>query len=353
MTVLAELPRGLRSIQCDLCFPPVLTINTTADLERTGWTLRSATEPWDVCPSCAVRTLPRDRAPRRDATPVQPDPDRLPNIVIVGATKAGTTSMHTYLGRHPEIAISRDKELRFFQDPDCRSWLGRYQDNFPTGTRYRAESTPFYSKSPCFPGVVDRMADLVPDARIVYLVRDPVERIVAEYVEQLQWGAASRTLDAELADADDPRNWLVASSRYATQLREYLRRFDRDRVIVIDLADLAVDAAAVLNRVFDALDLSHVPLGPDELRRLNTREDKRSFPDWLLRLRRGPLVRAIHRLPERYRRRASEFAQRHLRTPVAAPTLSEATAATLRKVLQPEVDGLRELTGAAYATWSL
>ena len=278
MTVLAELSRGLVSIQCDLCVPPVLTINAPADLRRTGWVLRADGKPYDVCPYCAGRIAPANRTPRRDPSPVTPDPERLPNLVVVGAMKAGTTSMHNYLGLHPEITVSVDKEARFFQDPDMLDWVGIYQRNFAPGTRLRAESTPFYSKSPVFPGVVDRMADLVPDARIIYMVRDPIDRIVAEYVEQMQWGAASRPLDVELSEPEDPTNWLVASSRYATQLALYQERFGKEGVLVVDLTDLGADTAGVMGDVFGFLGLDRLDLGADDFRIFNARDDKGTFP---------------------------------------------------------------------------
>lgn len=353
MTVLAELAGGLVSIQCDLCVPPVLTINTPADLKRTGWVLRSAGAPYDVCPRCAARVAPADRVPRRDAVPVTPDPERLPNVVVVGATKAGTTSMHNYLGLHPEITISVDKEARFFQDPDLLDWVGIYQRNFAPGTRLRAESTPFYSKSPVFPGVVERMADLVPDARIIYLVRDPVDRIVAEYVEQMQWGAASRPLDVELADPDEPTNWLVASSRYATQLALYQERFGKDGVLVVDLADLGADTAGVMGDVFEFLGLDRLDLGADDFRTFNARDDKGTFPGWVHRLRRGPVARGLNKLPPALRERATGAAWRVLKKPVEAPEISPDVLTRLRAHLQPEVDALRAETGASYATWSL
>lgn len=353
MTVLAELSRGLISIQCDLCFPPVLTINTPEDLQRTRWNLRTCGSRWDVCPNCTAHVHPRHREPRRDLEPVEPDPQRLPNVVIIGASKAGTTSMHSYLGLHPDIALSRDKELRFFQDPDHRSWIGRYQGSFTTGTRYRVESTPFYSQSPCYPGVADRMADLIPDARLIYLVRDPIDRLVAEYVEQTQWGVTRRSFDLELEDAADPQHRLVAPSRYATQLRDYLRRFDQNRIKVIDLADLATDPAAVVSDVFTFLGLDDPGLASSDFQRLNTRADKRSFPWWMMALRGGPLVRTMHRLPERPRRAVSQLAHRHLRTAVKSPHLSPQKAAELRAILQPEIDDLRALTGKRFATWSL
>lgn len=353
VSTLAELPNCKVTIQCDLCVPPVLTINTRSELRRTGWLLRSDDQPWDVCSSCAARIAPRHRKPRRDDSPAPPDPDRMPNVVVIGAAKSGTTSMHNYLGLHPDIAVSAHKELRFFQDPDCLDWAGIYQDDFAAGTRFRAEATPFYTKVPCFPGVVDRMADLVPDAHLIYLVRDPVERIVAEYVEQVQWHATSRSIEDELLDAHDLQNWLVSPSRYATQLREFLRRFDPARIKVIDLAELSADPAATLEAVFEFLGADRMSLDAADFHRFNAREEKLSFPGWVLALRRGPVVRTMHRLPEGMRKGASRLAHRRLRTAVETPQISASTLESLRRVLQPEVDELRTMTGCEFRTWSL
>jgi hypothetical protein len=353
MTVLAELSRGLVSIQCDLCVPPVLTINAPADLRRTGWVLRADGKPYDVCPYCAGRIAPANRTPRRDPSPVTPDPERLPNLVVVGAMKAGTTSMHNYLGLHPEITVSVDKEARFFQDPDMLDWVGIYQRNFAPGTRLRAESTPFYSKSPVFPGVVDRMADLVPDARIIYMVRDPIDRIVAEYVEQMQWGAASRPLDVELSEPEDPTNWLVASSRYATQLALYQERFGKEGVLVVDLTDLGADTAGVMGDVFGFLGLDRLDLGADDFRIFNARDDKGTFPEWVHRLRRGPVARGLNKLPAGLRQRVSSTAWRVLKKPVEVPEITPDTLARLRHALEPEMDALRAETGRPYASWSM
>lgn len=353
MTVLARLTDGRVSIQCDLCIPPNLTTNTPAELRRTHWALRELGEQLDACSNCAAHISVRDRRARRDPVPVEPDADRLPTLVIIGAAKAGTTSMLNYLDVHPEVAVSREKEMRFFQDPDYLSWVGLYQEHFPTGTRHRAEASPAYAKSPCNPGVVDRMADLVPDAKILYLVRDPIDRVVAEYVEELQWLAAGGTLDERVADADLLDNSLVASSRYATQLKEYRRRFSPDQIMVVDLADLSADVVGVMGGVFDFLGLERPSMSHEDFGRHNTREDKRMFPDWVMRLRRGPLVRTYHRIPERPRRFISDLAWRRFRAPVERPELGDESRRILEKVLAPEVAELRVLTGQPFATWSL
>jgi len=353
MAVLAELANGQISVQCDICVPPVLTVNTPARLASNGWSLRSRGERLDACLNCSAHVAPRHRVARGDATPVEPDPERMPNVVVVGAMKAGTTSMHNYLDLHPDVAVSTEKEMRFFSDPDCRRWVGAYQEHFPTGTRYRVESSPHYTKHPCIPGVVDRMAELVPDARIVYLVRDPVDRVVAEYVEQVQWRATHRTLEEELADPTDPENALVASSRYATQLEEILRRYPAEQVLVVDLADLGADVVGTMARVFGFLDLPVPHASADDYGRFNTREEKHQVPGWLLALRRGPVLRAFRRLPAGPRQFLTHRMWRRESNLVERPRLLPETEAALRAALQPEVDRLRALTGQEFATWSL
>jgi len=115
----------------------------------------------------------------------------LPNLVVVGAMKCGTTALHGFLDRHPEIAMSDPKELNFFFGPaagsgDDAPWaegnrhrgVGWYRHQFPVAAPVRGESSPGYT-SPSEPHVAARMAALIPGARLVYLVRDPVERAVS------------------------------------------------------------------------------------------------------------------------------------------------------------------------------
>lgn len=101
----------------------------------------------------------------------------LPNLVVIGGMKCGTSSLHYYLSLHPQISMSEPKELSFFAEnwPRGRDW---YEAHFPEDLPIRGESSPNYMKHPAFPGVPERMVSLVPDAKLVYLVRDPIARIV-------------------------------------------------------------------------------------------------------------------------------------------------------------------------------
>ncbi len=257
--------------------------------------------------------------------------------------------MHAYLDRHPEVCGSSEKELRFFADPNGLGWVGRYEAYFAPGTRYRLESSPVYTKAPTIPGVARRMADLVPRARLIYLVRDPIERVLADYAEKRHWGATNASLEDELADADDPGNQWVAPSRYASQLQEFLAHFAADQIQVIDQAALAADTPAIVSGVLERLGLEAVDstLG---LERRNTGEAKGSVPPWVHVLRRGPVGRVAQRVPQGPRHAISRALRRQR---VERPVLSDATQARLRDLLKPEVEALRDLTGLGFDAWTV
>lgn len=357
MTVLARFAREGRdelvSLQCDLCVPPVISCSTLPEMRKLGWLMVADGQPLDVCPWCDLSVPRKDRVPRGDAAPVPPDPSVLPNLVVVGAAKAGSTSLHNYLALHPEISMSHDKEMRFFTDPGHLSWVGRYQGYFAAGTAYRGESTPQYTKWPTFPGVVDRMADLVPDARLIYLVRDPIERAVAEYVEEATWGVITEDIETALADVEEQHNRIVAPSRYATQLRELHRRFDPSQVLVVDLADLRDDPAGTMRRIFEFLGLAPIDLDEEALRPRNSYGDKGVHPAWYRALRRPALIRLAHKLPAEQLGRLRSFVFRRVSKPVERPEPGPDALERLRKVLGPEAEDLRALTGQQFAGWSV
>src|SRR5213078_3047078 len=110
-------------------------------------------------------------------------PGALPNLVVIGAQKCGTSGLHYYLSLHPEVSMSRPKELNYFIEE--RNWprgVDWYRRHFDPRARVRGESSPNYTAYPQHEGVPKRMHSLLPDARLIYLVRDPLERIAAHWV---------------------------------------------------------------------------------------------------------------------------------------------------------------------------
>ena len=118
---------------------------------------------------------------RRRALPTRAG--ALPNLIVIGAQKCGTSVLHYYLSLHPEVSMSKPKELNFFIEE--RNWprgVDWYTAHFDAEARVRGEASPNYTAFPQHQGVPERMASVVPDAKLIYMVRDPLERIAAHWV---------------------------------------------------------------------------------------------------------------------------------------------------------------------------
>jgi Sulfotransferase domain len=186
------------------------------------------------------RRLRRRRAERGGA---------LPNLIVVGGLKCGTTSLHHYLNLHPEVAMSRPKELNFFV-AELNWELGPewYASHFERSAPVRGESSPHYTNLPRFAGVAERMRDLLADARVIYMVRDPVDRMLSHYLHNVGGGYESRALDEALSDPDSA---YVARSRYAMQVEPYLAAFGPERVLIISREELGSQRARTVRRTFE------------------------------------------------------------------------------------------------------
>ena len=172
----------------------------------------------------------------------------LPNLVVVGGLKCGTTSLHHYLNLHPEVEMSRPKELNFFVAelnwPLGPEW---YASHFSGRASVRGESSPHYTNRPRFEGVAERMRSVVTDARLVYMVRDPIDRMLSHYLHNVGGGYDDRTLAEAFAD---PESAYVTRSRYFFQLEPYLEEFGPERIEIVGREELKRDRPATMRRVF-------------------------------------------------------------------------------------------------------
>ena len=175
----------------------------------------------------------------------------LPNLVVVGGLKCGTTSLHHYLNLHPEVEMSRPKELNFFVAelnwPLGPEW---YASHFSGRAAVRGESSPHYTNRPRFEGVAERVRSVLGEARLVYMVRDPIDRMLSHYLHNVGGGYDNRTLTDAFAD---PESAYVTRSRYFFQLEPYLEAFGEERIEIVGREELKRDRPATMRRVFDFL----------------------------------------------------------------------------------------------------
>src|SRR5437879_4812348 len=147
--------------------------------------------------------------------------------------KAGTTSLYHYLRPHPEVFMPKTKELDFFVEEMnwSRGWTW-YREQFeaaPAHTKARGEASTAYAKAPRFRGVPVRIAATLPDVRLVYVIRNPIERIRSHYQHRVATGAEVRPLEA--AVLENPI--YVDYSRYAFQIEQFLEHFPREQLLVV------------------------------------------------------------------------------------------------------------------------
>jgi hypothetical protein len=192
-------------------------------------------------------------------------PSSLPALnmfFIIGAMKAGTTSLHEHLASHPELFACPQKEPRFFlnADPkadDVRAYEGLFSAR--AEERWCFESSTGYSKAPTRGGVPRRIHDRFPQSRLVYVLRDPIERIYSEYLHNYAHGREIQSFAQAVAGND----LYLDTSRYYMQISCYLEYFRPDQLCLVILEEFSRDKAATLRRVFEFLEVDPDFLPPN------------------------------------------------------------------------------------------
>jgi hypothetical protein len=205
----------------------------------------------------------------------------LPGFLILGAQKAGTTALYAYLRRHPGVTGPSWKEVSFFDRHWARGerW---YRGNFPLRARTRGaavgEASPSYLFHPLAPR---RAASLVPDAKLVVLLRNPVDRAFSHYQHEVALGRELLSFEQAL-DAEEERmrgevermladeryfshawwNWTyVARGLYAEQLERWYDAYPREQVLVLTTDELGERTAETYARVLEFLGVAQHDLG--------------------------------------------------------------------------------------------
>ena len=181
----------------------------------------------------------------------------LPDFLVIGAQKAGTTALYAYLRSHPDITGPAWKEVSFFDRHWARG-IGWYRGNLPLGVRGRlvGEASPSYVFHPRAP---ERVASVVPQAKLVVLLREPGARAYSHYHHEVSLGREPLSFEDALAAEEmrlsgemerllaDPRYFsrawwdhtYVARGRYAEQLERWISVFPREQLLVLASEDLA------------------------------------------------------------------------------------------------------------------
>jgi hypothetical protein len=217
-----------------------------------------------------------------------------PTFVVIGAMRAGTSALHAWLGDHPDVCMSPREDLDFFLE--AGNWdrgVGWYGLRFGAclWDQARGETSPNYASTHIDPGVPKRMHSVIPDARLIYLVREPIERMRSMYRHRASDGTENRSFEEAVAEDLD----YTEASRCINHIGAYLAEYPKKQLLVITTEQLAADPGSTMATVHDHIGVDPAPLSADAARR-DVTDDRRLESDLSLRLKANPAYwRALNR----------------------------------------------------------
>jgi hypothetical protein len=226
-----------------------------------------------------------------------------PSFLIIGVAKGGTTSLFNYLVSHPQIAEPLSKEINYFNHNWGRP-LDWYLAHFPRVSRVSSgtitgDASPGYMFNAA---ISARVAETLPDAKLVVLLRDPVLRAISHYHHNVnkkiagahglletmvaeggeQWPELTERMLSEIGWRPTPitprpgERWpqlYIREGLYAERLAPWLERFDRSRMLILKSEDLFADPREVYERTLRFLDVPPFDLGPMKAHNVGAYDD--------------------------------------------------------------------------------
>jgi len=212
-----------------------------------------------------------------------------PTFLVIGAAKAGTTSLCALLGSHPGVFMTEPKETNFFAYDELFAKGPEWYESFYREAGdccARGEGSPLYTLDSIYPDTARRIASYGPALKLVFIARHPLKRIESGWLEMRTWGdeTVHANFDRALRLNHD---WLVESTKYWQQLERYRRFFPDEQILVLFFEDFIADRQSVLSRTFEFLGVDAEAPIDVSISHLNRSSDKR------IRRRSVSMLRAI------------------------------------------------------------
>ena len=273
-----------------------------------------------------------------------------PDFLVIGAMKCATSTICAYLEDHPEVFMTPNAEPNFFSNDENWAKGADWYDRFFDGRadeRLCGEGSNDYAHDAIYPHSAARIAEFCPAARLIYMVRHPVQRTVASWIQKRanQGDNVASTLDRAVAEQPDV---FINESLYWRQLSRYRPHFSDDRIFIGFMEDLKTDAPAFMARLCAFLDIA--PTAALERQHMNPSAGKRVPSELYTAVRRLPGIKALARLapkgPKQWLR--SRFFSKKLDD---RPTFLPTTLARIEAELAPDAAALLAHCGKSADFW--
>ena len=259
----------------------------------------------------------------------------LPDFVIIGAMKCGTSTLASQLGAQDGIFLSTPKEPNFFSDDEVYAqgpgWYHGLFDEAPARALLGEAST-HYTKLPTYPDTLERFSETLDTPKLIYVIRDPVARAVSHYIHEWTQGVISSDLETALRTHPE----LVSYGQYAMQLKPWIDCYGTENLLVTSMEAMRHNPQALLDRIGPFLGRPNLVWQEDQAPQNVSAERIRKFPmhDLLIE---NPVATWLRRqlVPQSLRDRIKKSRQMRNR-----PKFSPQAEARLRKDFAADRDAL-------------
>ena len=193
------------------------------------------------------------------------------DFFIVGAPKAGTTSLYHYLNEHPQVEMSSQKEPDYFSDKaihDQGMYYGKNRINAldKYESLFAQKESVVYGEASVsylfYDNVAEDIKEYNPNAKIIIMLRNPIDRAFSHYLMDYRLGLISDSFENIIAKKSKHKNahlfyqQYIEVSKYANQIQRYLDFFEKENILFIDYEDFKKNVSKTVDKVYDFLNIS-------------------------------------------------------------------------------------------------
>ncbi len=275
--------------------------------------------------------------------------DKLPTFIIIGAMKAGTSSLHNYLNAHPEISMSKKKETDFFltEDHGGRD-IKWYKSQFDPTKPVRGETSPNYTKRHYYPGVPERMHKLLPNIKLIYVVRDPIDRLISNYMHAVNEG--KRSLEDFSNYFGTSKDMYLDRERYQYFLKDPSLRGKKEEYAYVRKSAHFMNISCYYYQIsafLEFYDLKNIlVISSEDLKHNRLDTLKKTFA--FLGVDENFVSKEFNIMSHKTDNKFAESKKKLIKPKLAATQRNE-----IINYLKPDIDKFRKLTGQKFDNWSV
>ncbi len=260
----------------------------------------------------------------------------LPNFIILGPMKTGTTTLHSNLAESSFIEMSTSKEPNYF-NANFSKPMKWYEEMFIGEREIIGEASPSYAKRHFYPDTAERIYNLLPNAKLIFIARDPIDRIISHLHHDLYRDRfKGKKADEVIFSNPD----YIESSKYYYQIEPFLQFYDKKNLCLLSFNNLRGDLSGTLQKIERFLGIEK-PYAYDNLKITNTSEKKFFIKEY---------DRMNRLLPNNlfYFYKLSCFL---LSIKKRKPVLNNSSLIKIKEELYPDIVKYKQLTNSSFDDW--